>query len=412
MKDKWIKDLHDRMEDFEMDAPDGLWESLQHVPVASGCEKPKTRLVTRRRIYGIAASVMAILSLSLYFYLRNQPVSIDTADYISEKSDVKKIDEPRVSDNISVPSANLDAVRKNIASVSHAEKDVTITDAEPADADSHDEGARKTSSGENQTVDSIQPREVPSDITRDIDKNETAAPVYIVSVRPTTRRFTVGAYTTGGLNSNFSHSSAGDTHVSSVGPADTEWNDNPKLGILLYNQGKEIRTDIHHRQPLRAALSFGYRLNQRLSLATGLTYTNLTSDIRDGSESHYITGEQVLHYIGLPLSVRYDIFQWKRLSLYASAGVLVEKNISGKVVRNYVLDNRTERHDSEKITDRPLQWSLNLSSGIELSLTHQLGLFVEPGVSYYIDNKSPVSNIYKELPVNFNLNLGIRFTVE
>ena len=120
----------------------------------------------------------------------------------------------------------------------------------------------------------------------------------------------------------------------------------------------------------------------------------------------------MLHYIGLPLSVRYDIFQWKRLSLYASAGVLVEKNISGKVVRNYVLDNRTERHDSEKITDRPLQWSLNLSSGIELSLTHQLGLFVEPGVSYYIDNKSPVSNIYKELPVNFNLNLGIRFTVE
>ena len=89
MKDKWIKDLHDRMEDFEMDAPDGLWESLQHVPVASGCEKPKTRLVTRRRIYGIAASVMAILSLSLYFYLRNQPVSIDTADYISDKSDVK-----------------------------------------------------------------------------------------------------------------------------------------------------------------------------------------------------------------------------------------------------------------------------------------------------------------------------------
>lgn len=26
MKDKWIQDLHDRMEDYEMDAPDGLWE--------------------------------------------------------------------------------------------------------------------------------------------------------------------------------------------------------------------------------------------------------------------------------------------------------------------------------------------------------------------------------------------------
>jgi len=412
MKDKWIKDLHDRMEDFEMDAPDGLWESLQHVPVVSGCEKPKTRLITRRRIFGIAASVMTILSLSMYFYLRNQPVSVDAVDCIPENTDVRKIDESYVSDNPIRPVPSFDAVRKNIASVSHAVKEVTVIEAGPADAGSQDEVARETSGEESQTVDSIQPREVPSDIKRDIEKKQTVTPVYIASVRPTSRRFTVGAYTTGGLNSNFIHTSAGDANVSSVGPADTEWNDNPKLGILLYNQGKEIRTDIHHRQPLRAGLSFGYRLNQRLTLTTGLTYTNLTSDIRDGSESHYLAGEQVLHYIGLPLAVRYDIFQWKRLSLYASAGVLVEKNISGKVERNYVLDNRTEQHDCEKVTDRPLQWSLNLSSGIELSLTHQLGLFVEPGVSYYIDNKSPVSNIYKERPVNFNLNLGVRFTID
>lgn len=396
MKDKWIKDLHDRMEDYEMDAPEGLWESLQHVPVASGSETPQPRLITRRRISGIAASVMAILSLSLYFYLRNQPVSVDAVDYIPEKTDVRTID----------------AVRKNIVSVSHAAKDVSVADAEPSEISITDETAQETTVEESQTADSVQPREVTPSIMRNIEKKQTVNPVYIASVRPATRRFSIGAYTTGGLNSNFSHTSAGDALITSVGPADTGWNDNPRLGILLYNQGKEIRTEIHHRQPIRVGLSFGYRLNQRLSLATGLTYTNLTSDIRDGSESHYLTGEQVLHYVGLPLVVRYDIFQWKRLSLYASAGVLVEKNISGKVVRDYILDNRSERHDSEKITDRPLQWSLNVSSGIEISLTHQLGLFAEPGVSCYIDNKSPVRNIYKERPVNFNLNLGIRFTID
>lgn len=426
MKDKWIHDLHDRMDDFEMDAPDGLWESLQHVPVASGSVKPRPRLITRRRIYGIAASVMVILSLSLYFYLSHKPVPADTVDYISEKTDIKTdkktdikadiikpIDESYLSDNLpaTVPSANI--VRKNIASVSHAPKVVPATDTESSDVSTTDETVQEVAVvPPHELIDTIQPQEATPGIPRSRDKNKTATPVYIASVKPKTHRLSVGAYTTGGLNSNITHTSTGDVSISSVGPADTEWNDSPKLGILLYNQGKEIRTDIHHRQPIRAGLSLGYRLNRRLSLATGLTYTNLTSDIRDGSESHYFTGEQVLHYIGLPLSVRYDIFQWKRLNLYASAGILVEKNISGKAVRNYILDNRTERHDTEKIKDRPLQWSFNLSSGIEFNLTQQLGLFAEPGVSCYIDNKSPVRNIYKERPVNFNLNLGIRFMID
>lgn len=37
-------------------------------------------------------------------------------------------------------------------------------------------------------------------------------------------------------------------------------------------------------------------------------------------------------------------------------------------------------------------------------------MYVEPGISYYFDDGSPISTIYKEKPVNFNLNLGLRFT--
>ena len=29
MKDKWLKDIHDRMADYEINEPDGLWEDIQ-----------------------------------------------------------------------------------------------------------------------------------------------------------------------------------------------------------------------------------------------------------------------------------------------------------------------------------------------------------------------------------------------
>lgn len=429
MKDEWIKKLHDSMENFEMDAPDGLWESLEHMSAAPADEKPRPVLVTRRLVYGIAASVMAILSLSLYFYLRCQPVSVDTVGYISEKTDIRKTSEPEMTDDKPCPELPIDALRKNIASVTHAAKDLhakdlPATNAHLAEVSGNGGTAQETTVDNRQQIEPKQSRDVTPDTPHSDDKtvttvtphsddrNRAVTPVYVASVKTETHRFSLGAYTTGGLNSNLSRTSSGDISISSVGPEDTKWNDNPKLGILLYNQGKEITTDIRHRQPIRAGLSVGYRLSQRISLVTGMTYANLTSDIREGSESHYFTGEQVLHYIGIPLSVRCDVIKWKRLNLYASAGVLAEKNISGKVTRDYVLSNRTERYESGSVTDRPLQWSLNLSSGIEFNLTRHLGIFAEPGVSYYIDNGSPVRNIYKERPVNFNLNLGLRFMID
>ena len=54
---------------------------------------------------------------------------------------------------------------------------------------------------------------------------------------------------------------------------------------------------------------------------------------------------------------------------------------------------------------------MNAAAGVQYNFSNLLGLYVEPGVSYYFDNGSSVSNIYKDKPFNFNLNLGLRFTI-
>ena len=183
------------------------------------------------------------------------------------------------------------------------------------------------------------------------------------------------------------------------------------LGILMMNQGKNINTDIKHRLPVRTGVSVAYDIDDKLSIESGLTYSKLSSDIREGSESHYISSEQTLHYIGIPLRIKYQLASWKRLGLYASGGVLAEKCVSGNTSTRYIIDHQKMDTESEATMDRPVQWSINANVGIQVDITKSIGLYAEPGISYYIDNGSRIETIYKDKPLNFNLNLGMRFTV-
>ena len=44
-------------------------------------------------------------------------------------------------------------------------------------------------------------------------------------------------------------------------------------------------------------------------------------------------------------------------------------------------------------------------------LSELLGIYAEPGFSYYFDNGSFVETVYRERPFNFSLSLGLRFNL-
>ena len=215
---------------------------------------------------------------------------------------------------------------------------------------------------------------------------------------------------TGGTSSVFNRKFIGGVSDVGIGPDDSNWEDSPLFGILLYNDGKEVETDIKYRMPIRAGISFAYKINERFSLGSGVTYTNLTSDMREGSNSHYFTGEQTLHYVGIPLNMRYNIVSWKGLELYASSGLLAEKCVSGKLKKEYILNNQVVKEETQNLNEKPFQWSINASAGLQYNITPSIGLYAEPGVSYYIKDGTSLKTIYKDKPFNFNLNLGLRFT--
>ena len=76
-----------------------------------------------------------------------------------------------------------------------------------------------------------------------------------------------------------------------------------------------------------------------------------------------------------------------------------------------MVNNETTKREKTPIEEKPFQWSVNAAAGLQFNFSSLVGLYVEPGVSYYFDDGSSLKTIYKEKPLNFNLNLGIRLSL-
>lgn len=168
--------------------------------------------------------------------------------------------------------------------------------------------------------------------------------------------------------------------------------------VWLYNYGEHQK----HYQPISFGLTVKIPISSVLSLSSGVAYTRLRSDFKDVVRGYALDQEQTLHYIGIPLSVQYLLWQWHGLSAYATAGGQVDFNIKAKY-----LNGGTEVDFSRDRT----QWSLQGALGLQYDIIPQLGVYAEPGVKYYFDNGSHVRNFFKDKPTNFNLQLGLRLNL-
>lgn len=416
MKRNWKEDIHDRLGNFETDAPDGLWEDIRQRMAQmepAKAEKRQTSFVLQpalRRTACAAAACLALVAGYQYF-----------ADGGKETASGVKVAQGGVADistnryvakNAVAPAATVYAQTQNSPAVLQPNGRVEQTADAIALPTQNSESAQistpqhlnpSTSQPHNpSTSQPLNPSTsllayTPADNSR--GRHEGAAARWTLSTSATTG---MGA-------SSVTNSTA--TYVEAVGPDDVIWADNPQLGIGIFNQGKSVKTEYKHRLPVRVGLNVAYRLTDRLSVESGVSYTRLSSDMKDGTKDNYSSGSQKLDYIGVPLNVKYRAFGYRRLSVYASAGLLTEKCVSGKTTHEYVISGEKKKHEAEDVAAKPWQLSVNAALGAQFDVLRNVGVYVEPGVSYYFDDRSPLSTIYKEKPLNFNLNLGVRYTI-
>lgn len=180
--------------------------------------------------------------------------------------------------------------------------------------------------------------------------------------------------------------------------------------LVVYNQ-PEVETKYSHKLPVKFGVSFRYGFNERLGIESGLTYTLLNSTFTTaaGTANGNTTGKQTLHYIGIPLNVTYNIIGSKLFNVYASAGGAMEKAVGGYFETTGHVDGRRSETNRNSLKPKELQWSLNASAGAQVNVLNQLGLYVEPGISYRIPSGSHVRSIYTDKKLDFSIGFGIRF---
>lgn len=443
MKTNWQKDIHDRLGSYEKDAPEGLWEGIsRELPKLNDgvmlTHKPQRTAKFRMwRVAGVAAAASVALVIGYNFFgnsaknniniatnttkhpnmlasnkkpLGNEPTGV-CADQATHSADDLLSEQPVLA-KASMEQSTLANASTEQPTLASASTETDVKEISSKEENSKEEDSKKEENGKENEQAEVKPEKREDSRVLPKSQNDALLAYNDLTERrgsaDVSSRWSVSTGAMGGLGASGTTTAYGDYLVLSCpGGADTK--DSPMLDMNTVNRDVEQKTEYDHHLPIRIGLSVAYALTDRLSISSGLTYTRLASDIKDASrESKYI-GEQRLHYVGIPVNVSYKVASFRWISLYGTAGVLAEKCVSGTTDEGYVENNTMKYTNTQDISSKPLQMSVNAGVGIQFDFIDNVGIYAEPGLSYYFDDGSALQTIYKEKPLNFNLNVGVRF---
>lgn len=432
---KWIQQVRRQLEDYSEPLPTGLWEAIEK-DLNHSSVQPKV-IPLWRRWQTVAAAVVAVLLVSSTAVWLLYDVGGLPTERIPLVADVPS-PEPTAGSRLSVektattPESVVEQVSQGAASLlaavtsssvlpdsSPAENIPVVTDVNPV-AFSVDDSADSKEEAESSVAGSMDTMERKRASQRKADREQLSrnALFAVAEKSSVSHNWQIGL-TTGNSFSSVSNSFQGlstlmtrNSMLMSDDLAMNPMNDNGMAytQVLFHNRDQVTETRIRHRMPMTVGAILSYAFSDRWSLETGLTYTLLSSELHTGEES-YIEEEQKLHYVGIPLKVKYSFWKNDWLTVYALAGGAVEKCVSGSLETVYVTGSSDRKAEHTSLDIKALQWSVNAAVGGQFNLTRQLGLYIEPGLAYYFDDGSGIETYRKKHPCNFNLQLGVRFTL-
>ena len=449
--EKWLSQLSEKLEGYQEQPSDSVWEGVSRKVLG-------TSLLRRWLIPGMTAA--AALLLGTFLLTRPSSPSPDTitadakvnadvtprffedpvtstandwvpGDNLSEKSqtnDIGKIQggnsnsksqknnsiDKTLSDKIidrNPHETGIDQNRKAGAAESAEYSEETVSaEATPEPDDTNAAASTKTSEKE---------ESIDNEVVRQKEEAKWAAIMAEEQAerKHSARRFSAGISVTGAGTASSSERQLTNA-IMGANPLESnvnyaDWVDGGFRNgesFVVYNQ-PEVETKYSHKLPVKFGVSFRYGFNERLGIESGLTYTLLNSTFTTaaGTANGNTTGKQTLHYIGIPLNVTYNIIGSKLFNVYASAGGAMEKAVGGYFETTGHVDGKRSETNRNSLKPKELQWSLNASAGAQVNVMNQLGLYVEPGISYRIPSGSHVRSIYTDKKLDFSIGFGIRF---
>lgn len=402
MKERWIDDIKAEMQEFESDSPKGLWESIEG-------RLPASKVSPTRSWWGwaAAAGALAVAGASAFLFFRpispQEVISVEKAEPVVALNDVRPDPSEQIvrSQEIVEPvavSQPKEAQRPEKSAVS--QKTEALREAT---AVQEAETAQETETvPETETVQEPEAVQEPESLPWEEFSQETR-----VARKTSQNRVSVGLAASGAAS--FSQTALiGGSPLFGVGLDAVSWEDSPKLGLAVVNQGKDIESELRHKVPVRLTLGVSYAITDRLSVVSGLSHTLLLSEYKEGTQQNYKSGEQRVEYVGVPINLKYDFYSSTRLDVYASAGLTLDKCIKANRTDDYILSGENRLKEVISLGEHPFQLSAGAAFGAEYRIYDSLWLFGECGLAYFFNDRSSLEILYKERPLNGTFNLGIR----
>ena len=421
-QDEWTQQLYDKLAQHEIAAPDDLWAEIeaalqQQQTAASHSQTSKTKKSSRSRFVALrrwaVAAAFAAMALGggvLWWSQSNYQAEVSQEQVVSAESQNN-------NDTIDDSESNTLLAETSTPPSTYVPKNQSVSQEPLIETSSDIVSPAETSSDNVSTVETSTDIASPADASTTPSTQHPAPNTYNSSsithhLTSTSRRPSISLFAMNGFSSQSSRNGIlmapslvnqySDTYANSDAAA-------ARRSDIFQLDGYEERQ--HHDLPLSYGLTVSYPLTERLSLTTGVTYTKLRSNFTQVMRSMQVQREQSLHYVGIPLTANYQLWSLSSsvlhlpssLQTYVSAGIKADWNVATHL--------ETEGVVQQLPKDR-LQWSLNGSLGVQYDIVPQLGVYVEPGLTWYPDNGSSLQNYFKYKPLNFSLQLGLRLNLE
>ena len=418
-EDQWTQRLRNHLADIEAPVPDDLWEKIEaRLPkeVASPTPKKEARIVPLWARWAAAAVIVGglVILWNVKSGIWNENSLLSSKSETTKKTSAektpalmksKKSEESESSESIEqgvkVPTLLAEEIPME------SEKKVEETPLVPISSEEKPNEPILSVSSEEKSNESIQPissekkpndsEKSPENVIRELNQKIAAYK------QRRSGSATINLYASNGfgnqsyrngvlmsqeLLSNYDYYRNPDSHGTRVGNSP------------VYLANHEERQNFY--QPISFGLSVNIPISSKFSVSTGVVYTRLSSDFTSIANSLVYERQQKLHYVGIPLTVQYNVWQWHGLNVYATAGGQADFN-----VKAYMTTEGTET----KLEKDNLQWSVNAALGVQYNFIPQLGIYVEPGIKHYFNNGSHIQNYFKHRPTNFNLQIGLRLNM-
>lgn len=172
-------------------------------------------------------------------------------------------------------------------------------------------------------------------------------------------------------------------------------------GKLQSSLDRNSLSSFNHRMPLRFGLTASYAFNKRFSIESGLLYTYHYSSF-DRLDGMAVQGVQKLHYMGVPLNLICEVFDYSNFRLYAGVGGELNFNIGAKQTYTY-----SDQKVKYSFHDHNVVWGYGAKVGIAYRLIKHLELYLEPSLQHFA-SKTDLRIKWTDSPIIFDLNLGLR----